>query len=793
MVLRRPSGAITRLHAAAAAAVLTLLLPLAVIEVAVPVVQVLVGLVVAAVVVVRGRSTGWLPWVIALVLALLATEAAVEAFVSGSDADRVVVLVVQLIGAAVLAPIVFRQDRRQADARGEAPAWNDVALVAVGVGMAVIAVVRAASVHGLTALCAVTLGGDVVCLALVLWFWLSRERLAQPVRQALAAAALYTVHDVTDVLGAPVTAAGYLAQVLAVVVVLLLWWAGSDPQLQAGIDAARARRSSARMHLVLPAAGTPLAVWVSGLLWPATALPDWTVHVSAFAITGLALSRALRMLVEVERAAELDALTGLLGRGGLMRRFDAVVATWQHGWLCLIDLDDFKLVNDQRGHDAGDALLVAIGARLVATLSREATLARLGGDELVAVVRGGTAEQAATSVLGAFAHPFALRGEGEAVRVSASVGVTRVGPTTSVAAALVCADVAMYVAKRRGRDRWVAYDPSLREEVLGVGQVQRELRQLLNVGGGVPGGPGVPGARGSGVLGRPGVGGGPADVGSLVLHYQPVLDLVTGEPIGVEALVRWQHPRRGLVPPDTFLPLAEAAGLGDVLDRWVLHQALHQLVSWDREGLVGLARVAVNLGVSSVRSPSLGPDVEAALRAAGVTHDRLLLEITEHEELQADRSAAECLLRLREAGVTIALDDFGAGYASIGYLRRWPVNVIKLDRSLLPRAIEEGAFEAVDDPAELLDGVAALAGALGHALVAEGIETADDERAVRAVGVRYGQGWLYSRPLPAAELATWWRGRTRPRPPLPVPALSDLQDAGAAAPVATEPVAGGLR
>ncbi len=753
----------------------------------------------AAVVVVRRRrdepGASWLRWSLIAVAGLLGAHTALEALGGGEGAGRVLVLVTQVLVAGLVVCSTFQGRHASRSPVTDVHGWTDVALALVGTAVAVTAVLYAAVAAGVPTLSVVTLGVDVVVLAAVLWVWLSREGFAPAARLVLAAGVAYPVHDLMDVLGdgapAVLAVAGHLLGPLGVVLLVTAAASASLPAAVGSGHGTRMRRGSARMHLVVPAAAVPPAAWLVGLGRPEAALPGWVLVLSSTVITGLALWRALRLLVDAEEAAGLDPLTGLLDRRGLLRHLDGWVSARRSAWLCLVDLDDFKLVNDQRGHEAGDALLVAVAERLVGELPPSATVARLGGDELVVLLQGPTAAEVADRVLDVFSRPFALSGEGDAVRISASLGVTELVPGVGAAAAMVCADVAMYVAKRRGRDRWVAYDPSLREQVLGAGQVQRELRVLLH--GGEDGPADHASAAGASAR-RAGSGRGPAGRGSagrtsasraaaaadasdaadraaagaLVVHYQPVLDLVTGRPSGVEALVRWHHPRRGLVPPDSFLALAEAAGLGPALDRWVLHQALHQMAGWDAEGLVGLERVAVNLGVSSVRSPTLGEDVAVALRASGTTPQRLLLEITEHDELQADRAAAETLLALREAGVTIALDDFGAGYASIGYLRRWPVNLIKLDRSLLPRAVEEGAFEAVDDPAELLDGVAALAGALGHALVAEGIETEDDERAVRAVGVRYAQGWLYARALPPAELAVWWRANSeRPRVPAP--------------------------
>lgn len=252
------------------------------------------------------------------------------------------------------------------------------------------------------------------------------------------------------------------------------------------------------------------------------------------------------------------------------------------------------------------------------------------------------------------------------------------------------------------------------------------------------------------LAGRPGS-------GSLEVFYQPVVGVADGAPLGAEALVRWCHPRLGLLAPDTFVGLAECAGLGPRLDAHVLDVALRQLVAWDAEG-VHLHRIGVNLGRASLHADDL---VETVLRAgelAGTMPDRLMLEVVEHDELHLTPPRLAALQALADADVTLALDDFGAGHAGVGLLARLPFGVLKLDRSLLPGPHRVVA-PAAPDSRLVLGGVVALARSVGVEITAEGIETPVQRELVAGLGVPHAQGWLYARAMPAPAFAAWWRAR----------------------------------
>lgn len=245
--------------------------------------------------------------------------------------------------------------------------------------------------------------------------------------------------------------------------------------------------------------------------------------------------------------------------------------------------------------------------------------------------------------------------------------------------------------------------------------------------------------------------------GALEVHHQPVVGVVDGTPLGAEALVRWRHPRWGTLPPDAFVPLAERAGLGLELDAHVLRAALGQVAAWDALGM-RVHRVGINLGRTSLHSPRLVDVVREACELAGVLPDRVLVEVVEHHELDLTPARLAALQALADADVTLALDDFGAGYAGVGLLGQLPFGVLKVDRSLLPgphRATAPTAPEA----RRVLAGVVALADALGLEVTAEGVETAAHRELVAGLGVPHAQGWLYARAMPAAAFARWWRAR----------------------------------
>ncbi|WP_432523798.1 putative bifunctional diguanylate cyclase/phosphodiesterase [Kineococcus sp. SYSU DK006] len=435
---------------------------------------------------------------------------------------------------------------------------------------------------------------------------------------------------------------------------------------------------------------------------------------------------------DLAHQATHDALTALPNRAEALAQTDRALRrtarTGDRVGLLFIDLDQFKAVNDTLGHGAGDDVLRAVAQRLRERVRAVDVVARLGGDEFVVLVEP-VADVEGLVDLGhqliqTLGAPIAVGGHGGAqgeceVRTGASVGIavsrTGQGPEAVDADRLLQeAHTAAYRAKADGRGRVEVYDDELRQALAERAAVEEGLRHALA-----------------------------AD--ELVLHYQPVTDLATGRVRSVEALVRWQKPGEGLVPPGRFIPVAEGSDLVCDLGRWALRTSLAQLVAFDREGgpCAGL-RVAVNVSGRHLRSPRLLDDVREALAGAGIAPDRLTLEITETVMVE-DRVAWARLEQLRSVGVRVAIDDFGTGYTSFGQLARVPVDVLKVDRS----------FVASDDPrtVELVRLVVGAARSFGLGVVAEGVEEPGQVRALQATGCDTAQGFWFARPVPAQALA----------------------------------------
>jgi len=444
----------------------------------------------------------------------------------------------------------------------------------------------------------------------------------------------------------------------------------------------------------------------------------------------LSLESKLRLeRSKLDHMAHHDHLTGLPNRVLLSDRLEQALSRDRRNGngtaLLVVDLDGFKTVNDTFGHAAGDQLLAAIGARLRETLRDEDTVARLGGDEF-AVVAAGLADPTAASavaqkVVAVVTAPYDVAGR--EVRVGGSVGVA-VAPQDGVdaGALLQNADLAMYRVKREGRGTVAFFTTDLDARMRARAQLTEDLRAAIQSGG-------------------------------LHVVFQPRVRLADGRPVGVEALARWDHPRRGPVPPMEFVALAEEAGLAHQLGAVVLELACGELATWRAEGRAADWRLAVNVSAHQLRTGELDVVVLDALARHGLPASALDLEVTESAMLDERPQVLEPLQRLRLAGVRVAMDDFGTGYSSLHRLAVLPVDTLKIDRSFV------AGLGRLDRDAAVIDAILALAHGLGLEVVAEGVESEDQRQALLTRGCRLAQGFLFAEPLPAAGVWTWFDAR----------------------------------
>lgn len=437
----------------------------------------------------------------------------------------------------------------------------------------------------------------------------------------------------------------------------------------------------------------------------------------AVLLAGLVAARAVMLARQVNRQASRDDLTGLPNRRAMMRATDARLADGDgHHALLLLDLDRFKEVNDALGHQAGDALLVQVARRLETRLRPGDLLARLGGDEFAVLLRHAdraVAEAVAHDLVVQLLEPF--RVEDLKVHTDVSVGVALYPDHGEGFSDLLRrADASVYKAKQDG-PVYVHGDPRHDERAEGRA-LGEEFRDALGTG-------------------------------QLVLHYQPKVNLSTGTTVGVEALVRWQHPSRGLLYPDAFLAQVEEAGLMRALTEEVLRTALDQAATWSVAGR--RIAVAVNMPASILVDVDLPAQISVMLAERRLPASALEVEITE-ESLMSDRARARTILSaLRDYGVRIAVDDFGTGYSSLAYLRDLPIDELKLDRSFV--------MPMSDDPraVALVSSVISLAHSIGLLLVAEGVENGHAYRTLTRVGCDQAQGYYLAKPLPADRLEAW--------------------------------------
>jgi len=385
-----------------------------------------------------------------------------------------------------------------------------------------------------------------------------------------------------------------------------------------------------------------------------------------------------------------------------------------------IDLDDFKTVNDSLGHTAGDEVLQEVGRRLKIAVRPTDTVARFGGDEFAVLLDGvdGSAEaaDAASRILRALELPIEIDGKNVVPR--ASVGICLVGEdleTPEATELLRNADVAMYMAKRDSKGSYRVFEPTMHERVVERLELRSDLQHALSLN-------------------------------QLELHYQPVVRLSGREILGVEALVRWNHPTRGTIPPVQFIPVAEETGLIIPMGRWILETACYEGVRLqERFAREEPLTMSVNLSVRQLQSETLVADVRSALSLTGLPASSLVLEITESLMLTDTEFAMQQLHDLKGLGIRLAMDDFGTGYSSLSYLSRFPVDILKMDRS----------FVGSEDNEALTSAIIALGTSLSLEVVAEGIELAEQANSLEELGCELGQGYLFARPMDAAALSNF--------------------------------------
>lgn len=444
----------------------------------------------------------------------------------------------------------------------------------------------------------------------------------------------------------------------------------------------------------------------------------------------LQLEIAERKMAEKQmlHLANYDALTGLPNRNLLQDRFQQVLAHVRRNQLktavLFIDLDQFKTINDTLGHNVGDILLWSVADRLVSAVRQEDTVARQGGDEFILLLHHidgvDDANHVGQKILGVLTQPYPINES--MLYVSASIGIA-IFPDDGedVDTLLKNSDTAMYHAKESGRNNYQFFAPAMNQLAMEKQALGTDLHHAL-------------------------------ERNEMLLHFQPVIDIVSGELTGMEVLLRWQHPERGMISPVKFIPLAEDTGLIVPIGEWVLMTACEQLKSWHDQGY-DVPSLAINLSAKQFRKNTLASTIARILEMSGVEARYITLEITESVFMENTDEVAGMLRKLSGMGLAISIDDFGTGYSSLSYLKRFPIDNLKIDRSFV--------MDIVTDPddAAIVTAIIALAHSLQMKVIAEGVETAEQLAFLRQQNCGQYQGYYFSKPLPASEIVSKLRRR----------------------------------
>jgi diguanylate cyclase (GGDEF)-like protein len=432
------------------------------------------------------------------------------------------------------------------------------------------------------------------------------------------------------------------------------------------------------------------------------------------------VSVARAMTLKMSYLAQHDSLTDLPNRVLMNDRLsEAITLSKRHHRqlaVLFVDLDRFKRINDSLGHVIGDRVLQAVARRLSTCVRTSDTVSRQGGDEFVILLweerNAQDAAVTAEKILHALREPLDI--DEHVLNITASIGIVTYPDDGADAETLLRnADFAMYHAKDCGRNSYQFFKPDMNRRAMERQAIEDSLRLAV-------------------------------ERQELLLHYQPTVDLGTGAIIGVEALVRWQHPKLGLVPPGQFIPISEECGLIVPVGRWVLHEACRQARAWQMAGLAPVC-IAVNISSVELQTPHFAAGVRAVLTETGLDPRHLELELTETFLMQDSKSTAEVLKELKDIGVSIALDDFGTGYSSLSYLKRFPIDALKIDRSFVYDITTDA------DDASIVTAVIGMGKNLHMRIVAEGVETREQLEFLQEHGCPQGQGFYFSRPLPAEQ------------------------------------------